>query len=142
MTRGFFVLALSAFLMSGCSGGSGTITGKVTYQGRPLTTGQVVIWTSSGNTYASEIDADGNYRIEGCPPGKHKVSVASPDPAVTAMATTSRERGRGAPAANPSPAPKSGNSKWFAIPPRYSDPESSGLVIEVSGSKEHNISLD
>ena len=97
------------------------VSGRVTYDGRPVTTGSISFRpdTAKGNSSpyepAGDIDANGNYKLytagkEGAPPGWYKVAVVStaePDPE------------------NPSAVPKS------FIPRKYGEPTNSGLEKEV-----------
>jgi hypothetical protein len=108
----------------GCGGSQESftpVTGKVAYKGKPLETGSVVFSadTSRGNTTAHEprgaIDSTGNYTLStagkpGAPPGWYRVGVIA----------TKAASGK-----NPYAVPTS------LIPKQYSDPQKSGLSIEV-----------
>src|SRR5437660_444840 len=62
-------------LMAGCSS-PGTITGKVKYQGRPLTGGTVLFASTQGRgSQTARIGEDGSYTIEKMPPGPAKIAV-------------------------------------------------------------------
>src|SRR5437660_1764669 len=72
---------------AGCAG-SGTITGKVTYQGRPLTGGTVQFTSTKGRgTRTVQIGEDGSYTIPNMPTGPVKIAVetksAQPPPVTT-----------------------------------------------------------
>jgi hypothetical protein len=98
------------------------VSGKVTYQGQPLTTGTVILVADAtkGNTTKHEprgvIDNQGNYRVStagraGAPPGWYKVAVIAHRP--------------------PSP------NEPYAVtgslmPKKYGDANTSELAIEVT----------
>src|SRR5262245_808535 len=85
------LLAGAVVFAAGCGGGQGEklapVSGKVTLDGQPLTTGSVSFRpdTSRGNASPQQpqgtIDADGNYELsvpparKGAPPGWYKVVV-------------------------------------------------------------------
>src|SRR5205809_6172631 len=85
MTRVFAVACLVAVL-TGCGGGSGALTGKVTYKKIPLNQGEVLAFNEQGQYASGRIEADGSYRIDNCPGGKVKLAVTSPDPQALAAA--------------------------------------------------------
>jgi len=55
---------------------TGTITGKITYQGKPLT-GGFVTFIGKGAKIPSRINADGTYRVREMPIGEAKIVVES-----------------------------------------------------------------
>jgi hypothetical protein len=134
---------------AGCSSSSqGTISGKVTYHGKPVPAGTVVFVPQvQGGSFAAPI-RDGQYKLENCPVGPAKIAVSSKQ-AITApmkgmMSKTKpppeieEKLGRGAPAEGAS----SNNAPTASIPPRYQDPEKSGLSYTVkSGSQVHDIDI-
>ncbi|HEX5270280.1 MAG TPA: hypothetical protein VFW33_07335, partial [Gemmataceae bacterium] len=55
----------------GCGWGTGTVSGKVTYNDQPLTNGTVIFSNADGKgNRTADIQADGTYKIEGMPVGK------------------------------------------------------------------------
>src|SRR5262249_53728366 len=81
--RGLVPTALVAALLcavTGCGKGVADVKGKVTYNGKPVTSGTVNIQSSEGETLSGEIKPDGSYLIEKVPCGPAKVSVVSIDP--------------------------------------------------------------
>lgn len=120
----------------------GTVTGRVTSKGKPVVVGTVVAIAHDGTMRAADLDAQGRYTIEGIRAGKVQLGVISRDPAKSQQRLeklaasnerlTIQDRGFG----------RAGNSKaWFAVPPRYEDPRSSGLETKLKGTIEFNIEL-
>jgi hypothetical protein len=65
----------TALASVGCSG-TGTVSGKVTFQNAPMPGGRVVFHFSKETTKSAEINpTDGTYSISGMPTGLAKVSV-------------------------------------------------------------------
>jgi hypothetical protein len=107
-----------------CSAGSEKLTpvvGKVTVNGAPLAIGGVTFHPDAqkGNTSphipVGTLDAQGNYKLmtatkEGAPPGWYKVTVSAQEPIDPK---------------NPYAPPK------HLINPKFSDPSTSGLEVEV-----------
>jgi hypothetical protein len=131
------VLLLICTLAAGCGKPRGIVSGKVTYQGKPLTAGSVLFTPEKGSVVDARIDGEGNYRAENVPVGTAKISVRADagvntealrnmsnprDPAEMAKAMMPQSRG-----------PNLGN---------YGDPEKSGLTYDVKkGSQEYDIQL-
>jgi hypothetical protein len=138
-------LALLAGL--GCGSSTGTVTGKVTFNGQPVTSGSVVFHGADGRVDSGLLDTQGNYTITRAPVGTVKV-------AVMAAKSSTKVVGGGAP-----PGPPAGKGKLkqgpdstekpipatvekSPIPERYYDPEKSGLVYTVtSGTQVIDIDL-
>jgi hypothetical protein len=122
-----FLLA-AVVAVSGC-GESGpprtVVTGKVTYQGKPLPTGSVMFIPAKGKQKpcTSAIDASGQYRLEAAP-GSYIVQIQM----------IGRLRGE--------PAPSGEGAKlnipevdWL-IPEKYADRQTSGLKATVKEEKD------
>lgn len=124
------MVAVVALLAAGC-GGTGDVSGKVTYQGKPVVTGSVTFIGPDKTPYLGAIDEQGNYKVVGVPSGTRQVTVASPDPLPPAVKS-------GKPS-NPNlpegtPEPKGTRPEgWRAIPTNYADPNASKLTFEVRG---------
>ena len=149
-------LIAGLILSAGCGGTSKTsVKGKVTYAGKPLAWGMVTLVSADGATAAGFIDHDGNYSVDGVPTGPVKIGVDSPDPA-----QESRSASRGGDAGKdkkdslgiedprahlkqdlPPDRPKPPPGKWFPIPEKFADPNSSGLTGTVESGKPLNIDL-
>jgi hypothetical protein len=124
-------------LVPGCGKAPGVVSGKVTYQGKPLAMGTVFIVGSDGLLLTSPIGDDGTYRIENVPPGPAKVGVASPKPPTGEQAARAF-KGR-APANLPPPPDQ---AKWIEIPETYLEPNTSGLTADIKpGANTHDIEL-
>ncbi len=55
------------------------VSGKVTYRGKPLPFGQIVMVHTAGPMQAGEIRSDGSYAIE-APVGENRVMIICQDP--------------------------------------------------------------
>jgi hypothetical protein len=146
----------SLLVAAGCSR-TGTVSGKVTYKGQPLTAGIVQFFPEGkGGDYSSPIKEDGSYSISKLPPGPAKIAVVSNTtnpaanmpmmggrgPAEKGMkeAAEMMKKSKGDDAAGASPFEV---KQGVAIPPKYNSPEESGLSLNVTGgSQPHDIKLD
>jgi hypothetical protein len=121
--------------LPGCGAGTASVNGKVTFRGKPLTTGTVYLAAPDGVQVPGPIAADGTYHIDAIPAGTAKIGVVSfkPEPALF-LPTKQAPRPARPPAAN--------TAGWFEIPETYADPLKSGLSVKLkSGSNEHDIQL-
>ena|SRR5437588_766530 len=133
-TRSILGLLLGALVLTliGCGPGRGDITGKVSYQGKPLRSGTVSVLGSDGVPKSGLINQDGTYTIHDAPAGSIKALVTSADPGESQPAV--RIQG--------TPQPKVDRSGWFAIPEKYGDFEKSGLTFELkSGPNTWDIDM-
>lgn len=126
-------LALSALLIGsspGCVEESKfpetlPVSGKVTYNGQPVTKGTVTFESDKGQAATGEIQPDGTYRLstfadkDGAVPGHHKVMIIANDADPTLM-----------PGSSPGYKPPKG-----LIPKKYGALETSGLDADVSKDK-------
>jgi hypothetical protein len=127
-----------ALLLAGCSSSQGTITGKITYQGKPLPAGTVTfVPTQGGHAVTSEIQ-DGEYKVTKVPVGLVKIAVTTPSQAPSpqfletkmALPADLLEKAQpGKSAESPAKAPKA--KKPVPIPTKFSDPDKSGLTYTV-----------
>src|SRR5437762_1561676 len=67
--------------LTGCGGSTATVSGKVTYQGRTVTSGSVIVVNEDGTAESNVIQPDGTYSVPGVKRGRVKVGVLSPEPA-------------------------------------------------------------
>ena len=133
---------LLAVILGGCTRGTSNITGKITYQGKPLAGVTVIFYDEKNMTPQDKTKADGSYSIAKVAAGKAKIAILVPvniplggmEAPGVGKGTQEKsvlEKGAGA-AAN---LPK--------LPAKYSNPENSGLTCDVKpGSQEHNIVLE
>ena len=76
------VLVLLTLAISGCSDRrtTATVTGTVSYQGKPLTAGKVSFFGPNDQVASALIDEDGSYAANDVPLGAVRVSVSTPPP--------------------------------------------------------------
>lgn len=126
------VLLLAA--AAGCGGKSrADVTGTVTYRGRPVVSGSVVVIASDQMPYYGTIQTDGSFTVRQVPVGPVRLGVHSPDPyyeppappEVKADLEARRQK------AGIELPPKPPKGAWFKIPSRYGEPSQSGLTGEV-----------
>jgi hypothetical protein len=121
--------AILVLAVPGC-GGTGDISGRVSFKGTPLSGGRVT-FTSPQNNNASVyglIGEGGRYQVTGCPAGPVRITVQTVVPR--------RDGGQGT---KPGPGARPASS---TIPVRYADPDKSGLDYNVRrGRQEHDIDL-
>jgi hypothetical protein len=92
-----FLLAVLCLAGSGCGKGHGEVSGKVTYQGKPLTSGTVSLMDSDGSVQSAAIQPDGRYSFAAVVEGP-----------ATLVVTCTERKGEGLSRAE---APKVGNQK-------------------------------
>jgi hypothetical protein len=114
---------------SGCGSRTATVSGRVTYQGKPVANGSVIVYCSDKQIVRGNISADGTYSIPNVPPGTSVVTVQSHMRVPAGLRL------------HQSPPPSSGgpipptvdpaDTDRIMIPQRYGFPEESGLVVMV-----------
>ena len=115
MSRGLFSLLLLAAI--GCGGNNATISGKVSYKGRAVTSGAVVVRNHDNTASKGAIQPDGTYAVSGVARGRVQIGVLSAEP---------KAKGR----------------DWFPLPRKYGKPGASGLECDVTGSSvQHDLDL-
>jgi hypothetical protein len=145
MTRTLaFAALLGLIFATGCGRGTTSVRGKVTYLGKPLVEGAVVFMAEDNNTYPADIGPDGSYYAPAVPRGKCRVVVQSshprpaarPQPRINAKdsfgkSEASKDDAKAASRLPPAPEPSVGNTPPL-IPNSYINPETSGLVVELT----------
>jgi hypothetical protein len=125
---GWLATAFGLMVVTGCGPSHGTVTGTVTLNGQPVTDGQVSFLALDGTIVTSMIDANGKYRIPEFPVGPARVTVY-PAQDMAALGDTiknqGKEKSKGPPKLTAPPPTKND------IPPRYSDPQTSSLTVDV-----------
>jgi hypothetical protein len=130
-------------LLAGCSSPV-AITGKITYQGKPLPVGNVTfVPEQGGGGFTSEI-RNGEYKVTKVPLGPSKIAVMTPSQSTPnqymekmrpppEMLKQAQGKVPGDPGSDPKPVP---------IPKKFNDPDTSGLTYTVTGgSQVHNIDI-
>ena len=116
----------------GCGPDVIEVSGKVTFKGRPLSSGSVIFVGQDGQPKVSAIAKDGSYLIKNAPIGPVKIGVASHLTVPPGLNPLGK-------ATSPGGHPKDDTEK---IPERYKLPENSGLTCPVErGSHTFNIDL-
>src|SRR5689334_22050298 len=74
-------LVLLSLGTGGGGSGKGDLSCKVSYNGKPLALGSVLLFGVDNKPKTTWIEADGSYRFVDVPVGEAKLAVYSPDPA-------------------------------------------------------------
>jgi hypothetical protein len=133
---------IALLLFTGC-GGTGDLSGKVTYNGKPVVYGTVVVMGSDGITKSGTIQPDGSYTVSGIRTGTAKIAVSSPQPPGS---VPPKKGGRDRedddkPPVNDPPAPPEVIKNWVPIPNKYGDPAKSEITVEVKSGQKFDIEL-
>jgi hypothetical protein len=123
--------ALVCPLVGGCGARTATVSGRVTYQGKSVTNGSVLVYCSDKQIVRGNIDADGTYSIPNVPPGVSVVTVQS-----HARIPAGLRLHQDPPPSSGGPIPpavEQADTQWVSIPQRYGFPEESGLRVVVEG---------
>jgi hypothetical protein len=136
--RAFTIMALMA--ATGCaSRGSGNVTGRVTFKGKVVASGSVVMAADEGPPATATIESDGSYVCRNVPAGAVRIGVVSPNDALEARERRAQKPGiEGA-----GDMGKFDPAKWFAIPSKYANYMNSPLTFEVKkGENTFDIDLE
>ncbi|MBA4190410.1 MAG: hypothetical protein C0467_20675 [Planctomycetaceae bacterium] len=71
------VFSIALVLIIGCAPDKATISGTITYQGKPITLGQVTFVGEDGNAVDTTLAEDGSYSISPARVGKMRVVVTA-----------------------------------------------------------------
>jgi hypothetical protein len=139
---GLLALALLPGVVGCGGGGTGTVSGKVTYQDGPVKGGNVILASPKGKSVMAPINEDGTYTAKDVPVGDVKIAVQTKALGIrAAMAKNSKIPANSPMLASGMP-PDEAARRFVAIPDQYEDSESSGLTFVVQkGPQEHNIPL-
>jgi hypothetical protein len=66
--------------LAGCGSGTGAVTGRVTFRGKAVESGSVVLMGADNKLVSGPLDAEGRYALNGVPLGTVQVAVVSPNP--------------------------------------------------------------
>jgi hypothetical protein len=130
--RSFAVAVAFAGLAAGGCGGepTGTISGKVTLNGKPVTAG-TINFLVGGVSFGSPINADGNYIVENVPVGDAIVLLADPpQEEAVSMPTRKPTEAEARSQKGPPPAPP---KKPPVIPTKYGDQVEALFKFKVKG---------
>ena len=141
-------LVLVLLVLVGCGSGTGAVTGRVTFQGKPVVSGSVVMLGADNKLVSGPLDAEGRYAINGVPLGTVQVAVVSPNPAPPRLSKR-REKmiklleEKKDVQDSPAPAaPKVDSSKWYPLPKQYELADTSGITTTIhSGDNTFDIEL-
>ena len=117
---GGFLLVVLGLTGTGCNRekATGKVTGKVTYNGNPVTSGNVNFISAKGVAASSKIDAFGGFEIESpIVAGEYQVFVSPPTPEPVA------------------PGAKVESLPRFTVPNRFREPASSGVTVVLKRGK-------
>ena len=134
LLRGAWLAACLLLAAAGCGSGPAplaAVRGKVSYRGVLLTAGTIVFTPDAarggrGEIAFADIQPDGSYALKtgdsyGAVPGWHRITVCSLLPATA------------------TPPGQSPAIPLSLLPPRYRDPQLSGLACEVKADRGNNI---
>jgi hypothetical protein len=147
MVQGVLLPAVAILLAAGCGKSTGTVSGKVLYDGKAVKGGVVTIVTMDGKASGkSDIAEDGSYSVSDLPLGDVRIAVDTrmlkPNPN-HARAQKNLPKNVPPEAAASMGGPGAANAdRYVAIPERYSELETSQLTYNVvAGPQEHAIEL-
>jgi hypothetical protein len=147
MTKGRIVLLLP--LLLGLASGCGTaksvpanLTGKVTYNGAPVTAGTLTFYPKEGGgVYPMALNSDGTYSGTDLPLGAGDVAIETE----SANKKNAQTYGGGRAPAMSSKPPGSGGTEqgaYVMIPAKYAKKETSNLTVTLTkGNNTNNIDL-
>jgi len=121
--------------LTGCGGGKADVTGRVTFRGKPVVYGSIMMVAPDGTTVVGPI-RDGNYSISGIKTGEVMIGVISHDPTVAQKVHSARwaKVTRGIETAVPTVGVD--KKKWFPLPRHLEEPETSGIRVVLKGSTQ------
>jgi hypothetical protein len=137
-----WVVVSIVVVAGGCGPRTADVAGVVTFEGKPVGFGNVVLIASDGATRYGSIQQDGSYRVAKVPLGPAKVMVSSPPPpgAGPPQEKTAIDIEKAQMGGPPPPIDQNLVKLWFPIPSRYGNPDQSGLTVNVDG-KPFDINL-
>lgn len=140
LLRTGWAILLPLMLIS-CGARRGTVEGKITVDGHPVTAGRVFFQGADQQVAFAYISPQGTYRAVDVPAGTAKVYVTAP----TRMEREKMRRqsqGKGKKLVMPEAGEEPPGSNDVAIPQKYQIPESSGLTCTVtSGTTTFDIEM-
>jgi hypothetical protein len=134
------MIAIALLASAGCAGRNvGSVSGRVTFQGKPVVSGSVVMAPQQGPPVTSNINDDGTYTCNNVPAGPVKIGVVSPNDALEARERQAQKPGL----KGMGDTPKFDLAKWFPIPSKYANYMASPLTFDVKvGENSYDIVLE
>jgi hypothetical protein len=141
---GFLFVAIMG--TTGCSGGRGNVSGKVTFRGRPVMIGSVVMIAKDEKPVTGRLEEDGSYSLKDVPVGEVQVGVVSRDPDIAAnraramsmiakyaakRKAAGKDNARDMPRLEASPASARAKRKWVRLPKDVEFPDRSGITTTI-----------
>lgn len=133
------VPAIALLVGSGCGPSTGTVTGKVTFNGQPVNLGTVTIHNENGQVASSLLNEAGEFRITNIKPGLVRITVVThpsvppglqlveqPPPPASAVYQPSGTKG----------GVFTSKRRYLWIPERYTHPDHSGLTLTVESGEQ------
>ena len=115
------LFAMFTFVSGGCSPSKAVVTGKVSYKGELVTTGEIHFIGEAGESRSSAIGSDGKYQIDDAPVGPITVTI------VATKLTSKTEKAQPAPDGESPPEPVQTMVTTSLVPKKYNDPQTSKL---------------
>jgi hypothetical protein len=132
----WLLFAVIGVVVCGCGNSTATISGKVSYRGRLVTSGSIIVLQSDGTAKSGVIQPDGSYSVAGVERGHLRIAVISPNPAHTrSVLSVEANRARIGHKRTNAVAYRPSTSGWFALPRDLGDPVTSGLECEIANAK-------
>lgn len=133
------ILLLSLFVVTGCGSQKATVIGSVSYQGKPVTSGEVVLIDDAGRaTMPAYVRPDGSFAIREASVGRKRVLFRNPKPSPLPEPDSP-------PSGEQDPELKlmaEALATYTPTPDRYWDPGSSEIVFDLApGENTCNIEL-
>lgn len=128
----FFLFAAIALSVNGCGQRQYNVTGKVTYNGFPLTEsldGHIVFVGAQGEQIECPIAPDGSYQANSLPAGMYRIAAYYKNP----KAADSKKRKKG-------PEDKIGVQP-FLTPEKYASVETSELALDVTKDSVFDVNM-
>ena len=120
-------------LATGCGADTTTVTGTVTYQNKPVTSGSVLIYCPDKQIVRGNLGPDGTYSIPNVPYGQAVVTVQAQPKSPMGLRTPQHlppfSTGTPIPPSIESSRSDAQATRGVVIPPRYALPEESGLSV-------------
>jgi hypothetical protein len=141
MSRCCFFVPAVCLVLVGCGRPAASVSGTVTFDGKPLPGGTVLFHRSDGRVEHALISTEGKYSMEDAPLGKVRITVRAHGAVPPALPNSAVNPPTPPRELDPRPEDRR-DSGYVPIPPRYLDPEKSGLTYTVSaGGQTHDIKL-